>query len=153
MGRIDDDRDGQLKVEDVMKVTLNIYLYSLEYVLKNIFLQVIETIGKENVKLSDKQLNEIVDLLDKEEIIETEEKIEKALKKEKDERDAAKAKAEDFTETGDKFLMQDKAKELDDTAKVNEIFISIFPSIKLNLYILHCRPLKSRRLIRKLRKL
>lgn len=79
----------------------------------------IETIGKENVKLSDKQLHEIVDLLDKEEIIETEEKIEKALKKEKVERDAAKAKSEDITESVDKFLLQDKAKELNDPAKVN----------------------------------
>lgn len=83
--------------------------------------QVIETIGKENVKLSDKQLNEIIDLIDKEEIIETEERIEKALKKEKEVRDAAKAK-EDLTEADNKFLLKDKAEELNDPAKVRISF-------------------------------
>lgn len=79
----------------------------------------IETIGKENVKLSDKQLNEIIELIDKEEIIETEEKIEKALKKEKEVREAARVK-EDLTEEADKFLLKDKAEELKDPAKVRK---------------------------------
>lgn len=75
----------------------------------------IETIGKENVQLSDKQLNEILDLIDKEEIIETEEKIEKALKKEKEVRDAAKSKEVDMSEDEKKFLLEDKAKELNES--------------------------------------
>jgi LETM1 and EF-hand domain-containing protein 1, mitochondrial len=75
---------------------------------------VIETIGKENVQLSDKQLNEILDLLDKEEMIETEEKIEKALKKEKEVREAAKIKEIDMTEDEKKFLLEDKAQELNE---------------------------------------
>ncbi|KAJ9593237.1 hypothetical protein L9F63_015210 [Diploptera punctata] len=44
-------------------------------------LQVIELVGKENVKLNKKQIDEIVDLLSKEELIELEEQIEKALEK------------------------------------------------------------------------
>lgn len=44
-------------------------------------MQVIETIGKENVNLNSKQVDELVALLDKEEILEAEDKIEKALSK------------------------------------------------------------------------
>lgn len=43
--------------------------------------QIIETIGKENVNLSVKQLDEIIQLITKEEYLENEEKIEKALAK------------------------------------------------------------------------
>ncbi|XP_022919534.2 mitochondrial proton/calcium exchanger protein [Onthophagus taurus] len=63
LSKIDDDCDGSIKVEDVLKV--------------------IEFIGSENVQLSAKQMSEIIDLIDKEEILEVEEKIEKALQKEK----------------------------------------------------------------------
>uniref|UniRef100_A0A6P7GEP9 Mitochondrial proton/calcium exchanger protein n=1 Tax=Diabrotica virgifera virgifera TaxID=50390 RepID=A0A6P7GEP9_DIAVI len=62
--RMDDDQDGSLKIEDVLKV--------------------IEIIGKENVNLSPKQIDELVDLIDKEEILEVEDKIEKALQKDKE---------------------------------------------------------------------
>lgn len=61
--KIDDDCDGALKVEDVLKL--------------------IDVIGKENVKLSGKQIDELIDLLDKEEVLEVESKIEKALQEEK----------------------------------------------------------------------
>jgi LETM1 and EF-hand domain-containing protein 1 len=62
--KMDDDDDGSIKIEDVMKV--------------------IEIIGKENVNLSDKQVDELMELLDKEEILEVEDKIEKALQKDKE---------------------------------------------------------------------
>ncbi|XP_065156322.1 mitochondrial proton/calcium exchanger protein isoform X2 [Atheta coriaria] len=62
LSKIDVDRDGSIKVEDVLKV--------------------IEIIGKENVQLSSKQVDELLELLDKEEILEVEDKIEKALKRE-----------------------------------------------------------------------
>jgi LETM1 and EF-hand domain-containing protein 1 len=45
------------------------------------FLQVVELVGKENVKLNKKQIDEIVDLMSKEGVIELEEQIEKALEK------------------------------------------------------------------------
>lgn len=62
LGKIDDDRDGAIKIEDVLKV--------------------VELIGKEDVKLSKKQVDELIELMDKEEILEVEEQIQKALKKE-----------------------------------------------------------------------
>ncbi|KAG5888937.1 hypothetical protein JTB14_006304 [Gonioctena quinquepunctata] len=68
--RMDDDHDGSLKIEDVLKV--------------------IEIIGKENVKLNSKQIDELIELLDKEEILEVEDKIEKALQKDKEAKDAQK---------------------------------------------------------------
>jgi len=61
LGKIDDDHDGAIKIEDVLKV--------------------VELIGKEDVKLSKKQVDELVDLMDKEEILEVEEQIQKSLEK------------------------------------------------------------------------
>lgn len=45
--------------------------------------QVIELIGKENVKLSAKQIDEIVAMMEKEEILELEDQIGKVLEKER----------------------------------------------------------------------
>ncbi|XP_059471467.1 mitochondrial proton/calcium exchanger protein [Neocloeon triangulifer] len=59
LSKIDDDRDGTVRVDDVLKV--------------------IELIGKENVKLSAKQVDEIIELLDKEEEIEIEHQIDMKL--------------------------------------------------------------------------
>lgn len=61
LGRLDDDFDGQLKIDDVLKM--------------------LEIIGNENVNLSEKQMAELIELLDKEEILEVESKIQKALDK------------------------------------------------------------------------
>lgn len=92
----------------------------LELKLKlNTIQQVIETIGTENVQLNQKQVNELLDLIDKEEIIETEDKIKKALEKEQEQRLQAKElKAkEDFAESEAKFLLKDNAEELKDASK------------------------------------
>lgn len=67
LGKIDDDRDGSIKIEDVLKV--------------------VELIGQEDIKLSKKHLNELIDLLEKEEVLEVEDQIQKALKKESKEAD------------------------------------------------------------------
>ncbi|KAJ9576530.1 hypothetical protein L9F63_025571, partial [Diploptera punctata] len=61
LAKMDIDKDGAIRLDDVLKV--------------------IELVGKENVKLNKKQIDEIVDLLSKEELIELEEQIEKALEK------------------------------------------------------------------------
>lgn len=55
-----------------------------------------EAIGRENVKLNEKQLEELITLLDKEQIIEAEEKIEKAIAKSIKEADEAKKVAENM---------------------------------------------------------
>ncbi|KAG5682035.1 hypothetical protein PVAND_011427 [Polypedilum vanderplanki] len=101
LSRIDDDRDGSLKVEDVLKI--------------------IETIGKENINLNEKQINEIIDLIDKEEIIETEEMIEKALKKEQEQRNVLKkANEDDFTTSEVNFILQDKATEIQEPSSTEK---------------------------------
>lgn len=79
-------------------------------------MQVIEVIGKESMNLKEKQMNEILDLIDKEEVLETESKIQKALKKEQEQRHVTKGEAkEDFSESEGKFLLEDKAEELEKT--------------------------------------
>nr|CAH7741888.1 unnamed protein product [Callosobruchus chinensis] len=73
--KMDDDHDGSLKIDDVLKV--------------------IEIIGKESVKLSTKQIEELFELLDKEEILEVEDKIEKALQKGREQNDKKLIEAAD----------------------------------------------------------
>ncbi|XP_014216786.1 mitochondrial proton/calcium exchanger protein [Copidosoma floridanum] len=62
LGEIDDDGDGAIRIEDVLKV--------------------VGLISKEDIKLSKTQLNEFIKLLEKEEVLEVEEQIHKALEKE-----------------------------------------------------------------------
>lgn len=98
----------------------------------------IEVIGKENINLKEKQMNEILDLIDKEEVIETEEKIEKALKKEQEQRQSVKNdKKEDFSESEAKFLLEDKAEELEKPSVRTHY---IFKLLKIKkIFILGCR--------------
>ncbi|KAK5649491.1 hypothetical protein RI129_000520 [Pyrocoelia pectoralis] len=81
LAKMDDDSDGSLKVEDVLKV--------------------IELIGNENVKLSGKQVDEIIDLLEKEEILEVENKIEKALQKQREIKTEAEATKSELKKKSD----------------------------------------------------
>ncbi|EZA48684.1 hypothetical protein DMN91_001841 [Ooceraea biroi] len=69
LGKIDDDHDGAIKIEDVLKV--------------------VELIGKEDVKLSKEQVDELIELMDKEEELEVDEQIQKL---EKDAKAAQKEK-------------------------------------------------------------
>lgn len=72
-------------------------------------------------------MNEILDLIDKEEVLETEEKIEKALKKEQEQRHIAKAEKdkEDFSESEGKFLLEDKAEELEKSKVSGNYYIFV----------------------------
>lgn len=93
--RMDDDHDGQLKVDDVLKVmTIAHCVFHNNLIVLWFFFQIIEMIGKENVKLSGKQMDEIIALIDKEEYLENEEKIEKALAKSKEQREQLKQQKE-----------------------------------------------------------
>ncbi|GAB0099446.1 Mitochondrial proton/calcium exchanger protein [Sergentomyia squamirostris] len=87
LGKLDDDRDGRLKVDDVLKV--------------------MEMIAKDNVKLNEKQFDELVELMAKEEILDHEEKIEKEIN-----RQIAAAKEEAATS-----LPPPAAKSVDSTQK------------------------------------
>lgn len=74
-----------------------------------LFLKVIETISKENVNVSAKQLDELIELMAKEEILETQEKIEKALAKEQEIKDRAELLVDKVE------MLKDKAKEIRET--------------------------------------
>lgn len=97
LGKIDADKDGQLKVDDVLKI--------------------IETIGKDSVDLTEKQVDELIELITKEEHLENEEKIEKALAKSKETQAAAAATTTPTTGAKkDPEIVEDKAKVLSDEA-------------------------------------
>lgn len=81
LGRIDDDKDGHLKVDDVVRI--------------------IQEIGKESVALNEKQVDELMELINKEEELENEQKIEKALAKSLEE---AKRAAEELNDRTTKVL-------------------------------------------------
>ncbi|XP_061397835.1 mitochondrial proton/calcium exchanger protein [Musca vetustissima] len=78
LSKLDADKDGAISVDEVLKV--------------------IEAIGRENVKLDEKQLEELISLLDKEQVIETQDKIEKALAKSIKEADNVKKLAEEIAD-------------------------------------------------------
>ncbi|XP_067627783.1 mitochondrial proton/calcium exchanger protein isoform X2 [Eurosta solidaginis] len=98
LSKIDADKDGMITVDEVLKV--------------------VEAISRENVNLSDKQIEELVTLLDKENVIETEERLEKAIAKsikmaEKQIKDQQK-QADDLKAAEE---LKDIAPELKDNAK------------------------------------
>lgn len=90
LSKIDVDQDGAISANEVLKV--------------------METIGRENVKLSEKQVEELLDLLDKEEIIEAEVKVEKAIAKSIKEAENAMKVAEEIQDMAP--VLEDKAKDL-----------------------------------------
>lgn len=80
-------------------------------------------------------MNEVIDLLGKEEFLETENKIEKALAKGKEIKEEQKKlneeankmkEEEDFEKTESKFLLKDKATELNESKDVATKKVSIF---------------------------
>uniref|UniRef100_A0A0K8V865 Mitochondrial proton/calcium exchanger protein n=1 Tax=Bactrocera latifrons TaxID=174628 RepID=A0A0K8V865_BACLA len=98
LSKIDADKDGLITVDEVLNV--------------------VEAISRENVNLSDKQIEELVTLLDKENIIEAEERLEKAIAKsiklaEKQIKDQQKLVEEQKTAD----VLKDTAPELKDNAK------------------------------------
>lgn len=100
LDKFDSDKDGQLKVDDVLKI--------------------IEAIGKDSVNLSEKQLDELIDLISKEEYLENEEKIEKALAKSLETRvNKSDASAAITDATTDETLV-DTAKVLSDSEQSNQ---------------------------------
>lgn len=76
-------------------------------------MQIFETIGKENIKLNAKQVDELLDLISKEEYLENEEKIQKALEKSKEEREQRQQEKSQSKST-EAALNDETLKKLDD---------------------------------------
>ncbi|CAD6204013.1 GSCOCG00009834001-RA-CDS, partial [Cotesia congregata] len=99
LGEIDVDRDGAIKIEDVLKV--------------------IELIGKDDIKLNKKQMNELIKLMEKEEVLEVEDQIQKALLKE------SKESKQSTTTTTSKSTVPatpaTKAEKISEEGFINEI--------------------------------
>lgn len=153
--RIDDDQDGHLKVDDVLKVIRSFVIgegqtNSIHQL--NCSFQIFETIGKENINLNPKQVDELLDLISKEEYLENEEKIQKALEKSKEEREqreleknqSKSAAAEDeAVEKADdqKHIMDaEKTPTFESTvSRIPSIFISVLKCIRSNCFSLFLR--------------
>lgn len=78
----------------------------------------LESIGRDNIKLSDKAIEELITLLDKEQILEAEQKIEKAIAKSMKEAEKLKMEVEKTDKDMAKLVdgIHDSAKEIRDIA-------------------------------------
>ena len=81
-------------------------------------MQVLESIGRDNIKLSEKAIEELISLLDKEQILEAEQKIEKAIAKSMKEAEKLKLEVEKSDKDMAKLVdgIHDSAKEIRDIA-------------------------------------
>jgi len=82
---------------------------------------VLESIGRDNIKLSDKAIEELISLLDKEQVLQAEQKIEKAIAKSMKEAEKLKSEVDKADKDLSKLVndIHDSAKEIQDIA--NEI--------------------------------
>lgn len=132
--QIDDDHDGQLKVDDVLKVIFILEVAEISdlIICHSIPMQIFETIGKENINLNSRQIDELLDLISKEEYLENEEKIQKALEKSKDEIEQ-RQQEELQSKSADK--VQDDEKHILDAEKVSNIEPTVSHTMKLRCQI------------------
>ncbi|EDW73856.1 uncharacterized protein Dwil_GK19680, isoform B [Drosophila willistoni] len=98
LDKFDADKDGVVTVNEIRKV--------------------MESIGRDNIKLSEKAIEELICLLDKEQILEAEQKIEKAIAKSMKEAEKLKAEVVKPDKDTAKIVddIHDSAKEIHDIA-------------------------------------
>lgn len=98
LDKFDADKDGVVTVNEIRKV--------------------LESIGRDNIKLSETAIEELILLLDKEQILEAEQKIEKAIAKSMKEADKLKMEVEKSDKDMAKLVdgIHDSAKEIRDIA-------------------------------------
>ncbi|ALC41905.1 Letm1, partial [Drosophila busckii] len=98
LDKFDADKDGVVTVNEIRKV--------------------MESIGRDNIKLSEKAIEEMITLLDKEQILEAEQKIEKAIAKSMKEAEKLKTEVEKTDKEMAKLVdgIHDSAKEIRDIA-------------------------------------
>ncbi|EDW00664.1 mitochondrial proton/calcium exchanger protein [Drosophila grimshawi] len=98
LDKFDADKDGVVTVNEIRKV--------------------LESIGRDNIKLGEKAIEELITLLDKEQILEAEQKIEKAIAKSMKEAEKLKTDLEKTDKDMAKLVdgIHDSAKEIRDIA-------------------------------------
>ncbi|KAH8400584.1 hypothetical protein KR222_007234, partial [Zaprionus bogoriensis] len=98
LDKFDSDKDGVVTVNEIRKV--------------------LESIGRDNIKLSETAIEELIALLDKEQILEAEQKIEKAIAKSMKEAEKLKLEVEKSDKDMTKLVdgIHDSAKEIRDIA-------------------------------------
>ncbi|XP_017070401.2 mitochondrial proton/calcium exchanger protein [Drosophila eugracilis] len=98
LGKFDADKDGVVTVNDIRKV--------------------MESIGRDNIKLSEKAIEELISLLDKEQVLQAEQKIEKAIAKSMKEAEKLKSEVDKADKDLAKLVndIHDSAKEIQDIA-------------------------------------
>ncbi|KAH8402061.1 hypothetical protein KR009_009512 [Drosophila setifemur] len=98
LDKFDADKDGVVTVNDIRKV--------------------MESIGRDNVKLSEKAIEEMIALLDKEQVLHAEQKIEKAIAKSMKEAEKLKTEVDKSDKDLAKLVddIHDSAKEIQDIA-------------------------------------
>ncbi|XP_043947835.1 mitochondrial proton/calcium exchanger protein isoform X2 [Drosophila biarmipes] len=96
--KFDADKDGVVTVNDIRKV--------------------MESIGRDNIKLSEKAIEELISLLDKEQVLQAEQKIEKAIAKSMKEAEKLKSEVDKVDKDLAKLVndVHDSAKEIRDIA-------------------------------------
>ncbi|XP_017061943.1 mitochondrial proton/calcium exchanger protein [Drosophila ficusphila] len=96
--KFDADKDGVVTVNDIRKV--------------------MESIGRDNIKLSEKAIEELISLLDKEQVLQAEQKIEKAIAKSMKEAEKLKSEVDKVEKHLSKLVnnIHDSAKEIQDIA-------------------------------------
>ncbi|EDV37774.1 uncharacterized protein Dana_GF11245, isoform B [Drosophila ananassae] len=96
--KFDADKDGVVTVNDIRRV--------------------MESIGRDNIKLSEKAIEELITLLDKEQILQAEQKIEKAIAKSMKEAEKLKSEVDKSDKELTKLVddIHDSAKEIQDIA-------------------------------------
>ncbi|XP_017097527.2 mitochondrial proton/calcium exchanger protein [Drosophila bipectinata] len=96
--KFDADKDGVVTVNDIRRV--------------------MESIGRDNIKLSEKAIEELITLLDKEQILQAEQKIEKAIAKSMKEAEKLKYEVDKTDKELTKLVddIHDSAKEIQDIA-------------------------------------
>nr|XP_016929765.1 mitochondrial proton/calcium exchanger protein [Drosophila suzukii]XP_016929766.1 mitochondrial proton/calcium exchanger protein [Drosophila suzukii]XP_036669079.1 mitochondrial proton/calcium exchanger protein [Drosophila suzukii] len=96
--KFDADKDGVVTVNDIRKV--------------------MESIGRDNIKLSEKAIEELISLLDKEQVLQAEQKIEKAIAKSMKEAEKLKSEVDKVDKDLAKLVndVHDSAKEIQDIA-------------------------------------
>ncbi|XP_017000698.2 mitochondrial proton/calcium exchanger protein [Drosophila takahashii] len=97
--KFDADKDGVVTVNDIRKV--------------------MESIGRDNIKLSEKAIEELISLLDKEQVLQAEQKIEKAIAKSMKEAEKLKSEVDKVDKDLAKLVndIHDSAKEIQDIAQ------------------------------------